>query len=57
MVALLPLLFGFLQQTVLPQDLPLEPASTPLATTVERWGLSEGLPQAQVNAITSDSLG
>jgi len=57
MAALLPLLLGLLQQPILPQDLVLEPASTTLATTIERWGLSEGLPQARVNAIAADSLG
>jgi ligand-binding sensor domain-containing protein len=57
MVAPLLLLLGLLQQPTLPQDLVLKPASGALATTIERWGLSEGLPQAQVNAIAADALG
>jgi signal transduction histidine kinase/ligand-binding sensor domain-containing protein/CheY-like chemotaxis protein len=57
MAVLLPLLLGLLQQPVLPQDLVLEASSTMIPATVERWGLKEGLPQAQVNVIAADSLG
>lgn len=57
MVALLPLLLGLLQQPAAPQDRVLAPSSITISSTVEQWGLSEGLPQAQVNAITADALG
>lgn len=57
MAAFLPLLFGLLQQPAAPQDLVLTPSSVTIPSTVEQWGLSEGLPQAQVNAIVADALG